>query len=266
MRTPLVAGRSIDQFIPADLRSLFYNHPMPQYKYAIHDGYAPYGFTTDGLVMYLPLWALRDSSFKSVDAYKNTATVTGALWRPYGRLFDGNDDKIVVSGLTLDRDAFTLSLWVYLDPANVALDGNFVYIVDSGNYAVDGFALFWDDRGGGDGTNTLLFNIRGTSNFSSCIAPDNTIPVAGWYFITGMYDKDEGGTTEHILRVSASTKQTADFSEQLLPITGSFTLGLNVRTGDFDFGGRVGEVFYYNRKLSIPEDDHNFNATEWRYP
>lgn len=94
MKTPIIDGQSIDRFIPPNLRGMFFRHPMPQYKYAIHDGYAPYSFPTDGLVLYLPLWALKEDLFESVDAYEHACTVYGALWRPYGRYFDALDDHI----------------------------------------------------------------------------------------------------------------------------------------------------------------------------
>ncbi|KKK51356.1 hypothetical protein LCGC14_3115780, partial [marine sediment metagenome] len=96
MRPTIIDGRSVDQFIPSHLREMFYNNPIPQYKYATHDGYDPYGFSTDELVLYLPLWALKGSTFKSVDAYEHVNTVAGALWKPNGRDFDGSDDMVTI--------------------------------------------------------------------------------------------------------------------------------------------------------------------------
>ncbi len=51
-----------------------------------------------GCVLYLPLWSpgLNGSAFKSVDPYGHTCTVTGALLKADGRLFDGLGDKIAL--------------------------------------------------------------------------------------------------------------------------------------------------------------------------
>jgi hypothetical protein len=54
--------------------------------------------TDPDLVLYLPLWSadLKGDSFYSKDSYAHLCTVTGALWTPQGRHFDGVDDKIAV--------------------------------------------------------------------------------------------------------------------------------------------------------------------------
>src|SRR3990172_13167350 len=46
------------------------------------------------LVFYVPLYELDGTTFQSKDAYGHLCTVTGALWRPQGRDFDGTDDVI----------------------------------------------------------------------------------------------------------------------------------------------------------------------------
>ena len=46
------------------------------------------------LVLYLPLYQPDGASFASRDAYGHLCTVTGALWTPQGRTFDGADDII----------------------------------------------------------------------------------------------------------------------------------------------------------------------------
>ena len=46
------------------------------------------------LVLYLPLYELDGSSFRSRDAYGHLATVTGALWTPQGRTLMGQMTKL----------------------------------------------------------------------------------------------------------------------------------------------------------------------------
>lgn len=118
MRTPVVDGQSIEQFIPANLRHMFYQHPMPEYKYAIRNGYGPYGFSTNGLVLYLPLWALKDSSFKSVDANRFTCTPSGTtiFWTPTGWDLAGVNEIITIGNI--GTAIKTLEFW--FNPASTA--------------------------------------------------------------------------------------------------------------------------------------------------
>ena len=51
------------------------------------------------LVLYLPLYQLDGASFVSKDAHGHLCSVTGALWRPNGRWFDGTDDTIAADSV-----------------------------------------------------------------------------------------------------------------------------------------------------------------------
>ncbi len=46
------------------------------------------------LALYLPLYKRDGTSFMSDEAYGHLATVTGAIWTPQGRYFDGVDDYL----------------------------------------------------------------------------------------------------------------------------------------------------------------------------
>lgn len=50
-----------------------------------------------GLKLFLPLYRLDGGSLASCEVFGHAATVTGALWRPYGQYFDGIDDYISVA-------------------------------------------------------------------------------------------------------------------------------------------------------------------------
>ena len=219
------------------------------------------------LVLYLPLHELDGSSFMSRDAYGHLCTVTGALWRLDGHYFDGSDDRITIANHSVINPTahFTIELWAYLDPLAPVLDGTNCYLFDSGNYSTEGFMLMWDDRGiGGVGINTVVFNMRGTSNYSSAKAPNNTCSVAKWYHLVGTYDKDAGGTEEHQIYIDAVKQRTADFSETLTTTSLDAVLGMN-HGGSSHFGGRVGEFRFYSRALTPLEIQHNYLATKWRY-
>ena len=111
-------GYTVDEYIPRHLREFFYKSSYPQYTYTTTNGYTPYDFSTNGLVLYLPLWALDGSPFKSVDAYRHVCSATNALWRPNGRDFNGINAYLVTPALAplqFGTGDFTISVWVNLD-------------------------------------------------------------------------------------------------------------------------------------------------------
>ena len=262
MKTPVIDGRSIDQFIPAHLQDMFYRHPMPQYKYAIHDGYAPYSFSTDGLVLYLPLFALRDSPLISVDAYKHSVIVTGALWRPYGRLFDGGD-KLEESGTFMDTVSpnGTFLVWLNL-PTEFTTGGGSMWFLEKVN----------DETGGtNDYIGLVMHTSDGTmrfyiskNNVVTIASSTTTIWSAGWYFVHATW-----GSAGMILRVNKSAEGT--HANTLVPDAGS-TRGFVLGAANFGGGavsalvGSIGEAWVYERALSSTEGDFVYDATKWRYP
>ncbi len=63
-------------------------------------------------VLYLPAHKHDGDSFMSGDSFGRVSTATGALWRPDGRYFDGEDDDITVPNNSLfTSDNLTVLLW-----------------------------------------------------------------------------------------------------------------------------------------------------------
>lgn len=143
MRT-VADGQHIDQFIPRDLRGMFYRNPHPENKYRVVDGKDPYGFSTKGLVLYLPLWALKGSSFKSVDAYKHTCTPSGTtkFWTPTGWDLAGGDEMITIGNI--GTSIKTLEFWI--DPETTTQ--SILEEIDNVGVTVAGGTMLygsWDD-------------------------------------------------------------------------------------------------------------------------
>ena len=260
MRTPIVDGRSIEQFIPADLRGMFYKHPMPQYKYAIHDGYDPYGFSTEGLVFYLPLWALQGDSFKSVDAYKHTCTVNGALWIPKGRDFNGINAYLVTPALApleFGTGDFTISSWVNLDTVG-GVAQVIVRLSHNTGVASDYRSAGFFEQGG-----AIYAHSRTAAGSERTAA--NAIAATTWYRLTVVRISEV--VYGYINGAAMTTTGTAgadfDYSSG-----GKVYIG----AGDNNAGGVayftegiIGEVSIYNRALTPQEIQHNYLATKWRY-
>ncbi len=252
MRTPIVDGRSIDQFIPANLRSMFYKNAIPQYKYAIHDGYAPYGFTTKGLVLYLPLWALKESSFKSVDAYQHTATVTGALKRPDGRLFDG-DDKIEIpdaASLSPRTGDWTMAMWLKM-PANSAR----MFLVDGYGGAAPDTGYYFDVLDTGYIRTSQQAGAAFVYKDSDTVVDDNV-----WHLIAHTW-VNSGDT----LKVYIDDSDVTTGGGSGGGAVGDVQVGEDPIIIGASFIGTIDGMWFYNRALSTGEVTHICNSTKWRY-
>ncbi len=248
-KTRLGDGLSIDRFIPPQLRHMFYKNPTATAKYAIHNGLDPYGFSTNGLVLYLPLWALKGSTFKSVDAYKHTATVTGALWRPDHRLFDGDDRITIPHSASLDTTvAITVAAWAYIT-TDTGRIGN--------KTAADGSNAAWllQIPGG----LRIRFGIYDSGGLKDALSGIDAIVLNTWYLITGTYD----GTT---IRVYANTTShsPAFYPGDIDSVEEDVDIGTRNGGGEF-INGRVGEFWIYNRALTAVEITRHLNVTRWRY-
>ena len=251
MKTPRIDGRSIEQFIPAHLRKMFYKNALPQYKYAIHDGYDPYGFSTDGLVLYLPLWALKGNSIQSVDAYKHLGTVTGALWRPNGREFDGSDDwSSIAAHASLNfLNAFAIAVWINLD---TWVTGD--YILNKNEKINLFFVSTPPDQFRFDClTSSGAVNVRGMSSTGS------------WILIVISYDKDAGSNQQKIYVDDVVTNGTQTGTVDDTASNDLIIGAQNVTPTDNNTDGKIGEVWVWNRAISAAERTHLDNTTRWRY-
>ncbi len=249
MLTSVSNGLTIDRYIPPQLRHMFYRNPNR--RYMRNNGLDPYGFSTDGLVMYLPLWALKDSAFKSVDAYKRTIAVTGALWQPDGRLFDG-DDLIGCGRITEIEGAtqpWTILLWVRL----ITAVGNYPLFTYDANNTLSGIDLYmyWNST-----TNVLRYQIGGNQAEKSSTITD--LEDNAWHLI-GL----EHTATNALTYEDGANKDDAAFTG------GAFGAGYELKFGD-DINlaflpGEIGEIWVHNRAIGAEAHQDIFNRTAWRY-
>ncbi|MBI2851406.1 MAG: hypothetical protein HYX80_10305 [Chloroflexi bacterium] len=78
------------------------------------------------LMLYLPLYKRDGGAFESHDGYGHPATVSGALWRPGGRYFDGIDDKVNLPDVPALSPASQITLEAWFKPAQTAAIGRIV--------------------------------------------------------------------------------------------------------------------------------------------
>ncbi|KKN75022.1 hypothetical protein LCGC14_0385240 [marine sediment metagenome] len=212
-------------------------------------------------VLYLPLWKTDSGesgdSFISSDGHGFTCTVTGALWTPTGRVFDGSNDNILISShASLNPEKLSVEFWVYI---NAHADFNSIVAKDysgANNYrflsAADG-TLTW-----------ALRDKNGTSNWEVVTAPVNS---GEWIHVVGVADQVPTSGVGGIVGIyinSALIK--ADLSHSVTEILhGSNANDLYVGFTSNALDGRIGEVRIYNRILTPLEIQRSYLATKWRY-
>ena len=225
-------------------------------------------YTNTDLVLGAPLWLprLKGSPFSSVDSNGHVCTVTGALWTPQGRSFDGADDYIDVGDpLTCVQNTgvFTLCAWVKLTDHTAA---TFQIIVgNTGDANTKGFYFTYANNAAplkrlevyiSNGTGTVVIN----SKTDAQVLTDNNwhmLSVTGdgtnivFYVDTTAY---AGTGTIGTLSSGASTR--------------SLTIGADHSAAagwTSDLTGIIGGVLGYSRILTPLEIQNIYLATKWRY-
>lgn len=253
MRTAIVNGRSIEHYKDFAVRETGLAVPRePKYRPAISNGYAPDDFIIDdSLVLFLPFYALKGSTFKSVDRNQHTCAVTGALWGPDGRSFDGLDDKITC---TYDLDfnsAFTLELWYY-----TAVSGDTTRRVllknanNSEGIYISSTAEFVDQLG------RAIPAVNRLSISSGTIPTDIPVHIV----VTKTAWTGAQAIWSSFLQGVASGGRTDIYT--FPNPTGAIMIG---GRGSLGCNGIIPELRIYDRVLSLAELQHNRNCTIWRY-
>ena len=205
------------------------------------------------LVLYLPLYQLDGASFVSKDAHGHLCSVTGALWRPNGRYFDGTDDSISCgndSVLDFTTQNFTLEVWARLSEltSHKCLVVRGVENVSGYSFRIPNNERLWME--------TAQSGVR-QSNYTAV----DQVVANQWYHLVAI----RSGTLAIFYR---DTENIA--LEAAAAIVNPATNTNNFIVGDesgisFDMAGDIGEVRVYNRALTPLEIQHNYLSTKWRY-
>lgn len=219
-----------------------------------------------GLVFYLPLHGLDGPSFISREAYGHPCTVTGAVWTPQGRYFDGVDDKIVLPDSALwafGTNPFTMEFWArtrsVTSPRDLFSHGddsdvNYFMLRKSDGSA--GYILVWLQAAG---ATALKFNTP----------PVFTANRWLHFALVRLSDADSAGAWAAYADGNAVslTKSAGNWNASILDYSAGPRLGSRLSGGtDYEFwDGDMGEVRIYRRALTAHEIRRNYLATKWRY-
>jgi len=216
------------------------------------------------LVLYLPLYKLDGASFMSQDAYGHLCTVTGAVWRPTGRYFDGTDDGILVPPCAaLDITAYlTVIGWINAAPA-------------SGTQAVVSKYNFGDNQicwylagesGSSDKFKAQVSEVGDAATYkhyrSSVAVLDNSWHQVAFTWAVGTLTLFADGAED-----ISPTKVNDDTFTSIFSVEDNIGIGASRSSGSWqhEISGYIGEVWVYNRALTPQEIQRNYMATKWRY-
>ena len=248
-------AQSIRRFVPLHLKRDFY-HGVGGHSGTRHNGLDPYGWTTNGLVLYLPLWALKDSAFKSVDAYKTTATVSGAtcIWLPNGRNFTtATPDYIEILAAASTRLDFTSGDFSLVARVKIDVYEQHHNVFVRGLFDADGYEF----RISVNGQLYFRTNQAAANQVSSSAAGD--IVAATWYTI----GVSRSGTSVKLYRNGVDRTTTS--GTHINPLTSPKNLRIGANdTGALPLDGIIQDVFAYNRALSAGEHLDIHKRLSWR--
>ena len=204
-----------------------------------------------GLVLYLPMSEMDGSHLMSKDACGHSCAVTGAIWTPRGRSFDGIDDFLTVARTAaLDCAGGGITMEVWTCPENIeAVDR----LIDKEGGGTNGYLL------GFEAANKVL--VRMNSDAVNPLITEKAVPCGIWAHIAATWD---GATIRAYLNGSADASTTAK-AGTINADTADLVLGRWVGGSLGFFDGVMGEVRVYNRALTPLEVQHNYEVTKWRY-
>lgn len=208
----------------------------------------------NGLVLYLPLWKLDGASFQSKDAYGRLCTVTGALWRPNGREFNGISDLINCGRIIQIEGAsalWTIQCWIKMTDELTANRMIFSYD-DSNTLGTSDIYMRWDIT-----THSIVYQIGGgqAEKYGDIVDLNDY----EWHFI-----ELSKTATNGITREDGAEKLNAAYTGGAFGASYIFAIGDNLNVNHWK--GMVGDFFIYaGRTLTLAEHQQNYLATKQKY-
>jgi len=223
---------------------------------------------TDGLVLYLPFYhpELQGSPIISRDIYEHSCAVTGALWTPLGRNFDGADDIINCGSASIldNLAAMTIILWVKPDTLGESSVGR---LIGKTPGDIPGWFLRFNT------SNRLSANIDYDGSDLYRFSATNVVTMSVWQMVTATWDGSTTATNFKMYvnnaEVSYGAGQNA-IGSRVDDEAAILYVGSNATTTK-SYDGLIGEVLLYNKVLSLAQIQQIYSElllkyiTRWDY-
>ncbi|MBM3131920.1 MAG: LamG domain-containing protein [Chloroflexi bacterium] len=202
-------------------------------------------------VLYMPLWKRDGTQFPSDDPRRQAMTVTGALWTPQGRWFDGSDDQISIPHNAACQGVngkLTLSWWMKAE-----IDTNTPLLMHRGIYNSAG----WQVLQAATTRRISFFTFQSGANQVSRADPG---PVLfRWTHVAIVLNVPT--CTIYYDGVDKTTTKGTHIAPS--PLT-TPTL-ISSTTAGYSLQGTLADELIFNRALSVLEVTTLYNLTKWRY-
>ena len=251
----VINGRAIEHYKDFDVRETgLAELAEPKYKASILNGLAPFDFPLNGLVLYLPLWALKGSSFKSVDANKMIATVIGATWTPNGRDFNAATLDYIEIPASYTQLNFTSEDFSIIARVRFDTISSYVSIFMRGLWDKDGYWFVIDTNGA---LQIITFQTPGDQLSDS----DNGDIVTNTWYTVGC---SRSGASGQVFINGVDSTTTSGTHVNPLTSARSAKIGIYDSKVAYPFDGKIESLMVYNRALSAGEHLHTHNVLSWR--
>ena len=201
------------------------------------------------LVLNLPLYELQGNSFLSRDAYGHLVTVTGTVWTPQGRAFNGTSDLMTIAhNSTIKPDQYTVEIWLKPD-ADVSIYRDIITSIQNGDGNLQGYHIRVDQ-----GTGRVL--ARSGNGTLNSVVVGNAINDNAWHHVVAVLNTSNLTLYQEGVLVNQTARRPGIYYDSSDPRIGH-------QYGWFK--GIIGEIRIYNRALTPQEIQKNYLATKARY-
>lgn len=216
----------------------------------------------ENCVLYLPLWQedMQSSPLLSYDPNHHSCTVIGALWKPYGRNFDGTNDFIAVNSVAnggFFGGAFTMIGWGRL--ADWAAGRT---IMAGGRTAAANYAQIGYRQGTYKYLRAETYIVGATNKVDTAGIYEND---SDWHFFAMTVDAD--GHINHF--VVDGTDIGSDSTNDInLSALDKFYVGQipYISPNASPWKGDIGESWVCRGEKTVFEIENIRLVTKWRYP
>jgi len=196
----------------------------------------------------------------SKDACGHPCTVTGALWRPNGRYFDGSDDEIGhPTFLDTMPSALTIITWVNL----TGKAGEDNYICGKSNVSGDDRLVL--GRGGNTHSGEVWFRTEGQAQGFREVLTTGVVTFNTWHFIAAVYNPGveiRAILNEEDVAYTAVPPEVIQDGTHADFVISSFVPGA---AANQHIEGYMGEFIAFSRAFSPVQLQNIRLATKWRY-
>ena len=204
------------------------------------------------LVLYVPFWdsRMKGSPIISQDIYSHSCSVTGAIWTPQGRYFDGVDDYINIPDAPSLNPTNAITIMEWINPTSFGTD--YTCPLGKGGNEQWYFRL-------GTASQLISFQMnKQTEDVWRSVEHPTALVAGTWYHLVATYD---GATIAIYLNTVKATNSVTG----AIGVSADSLCIANLNTTTWYFNGSIGEARIYNRALTAGEVMNDYLATKWRY-